>query len=317
MKCVCPMGGDRECPDNCDYVRWSNLSAAEKKAQRKSFAEKDYKAGYTMEQIATKLGVSVQTISTDLQEFSSNLKTQSRISKRGRKGEGRPKGSKSQPKPKSSRRGEALKFKKARELVRPNIEADKPLNLDELAQSSEPPMSRDTLERAALAEQARKEALAEARANPNINREELSLSAQQKLDLAIRQHQKKLNLAFEQRVLDEIRRRMDEIVLPSWKKRIDEANKLYSKRRGLMDKDTFNTIRRALHPDSRNAISDKKLGEAFNTFMGLEKYLLNEKDSPTRFGEELPTSLAEWDKARAAASAERKARRTLNPLRHQ
>ena len=33
-----------------------------------------------------------------------------------------------------------------------------------------------------------------------------------------------------------------------------------------MDKDTFNTIRRALHPDSRNSISDKKLAEAFHTF---------------------------------------------------
>ena len=38
-----------------------------------------------------------------------------------------------------------------------------------------------------------------------------------------------------------------------------------------MDKDIFSTIRRALHPDSRNSISDKKLAEAFRAFMGLEK----------------------------------------------
>jgi hypothetical protein len=48
-----------------------------------------------------------------------------------------------------------------------------------------------------------------------------------------------------------------------------------------MDKATFHDIRRVLHPDSRQSISDKKLGEAFDTFMPLEKYVLNEKDSPT------------------------------------
>ena len=69
-----------------------------------------------------------------------------------------------------------------------------------------------------------------------------------------------------------------------------------------MSKDTFNTIRRALHPDSRNSISDKKLGEAFDTFMGLEKYLLNEKGGPTTFAD-LPSTVAEWDKMRARKPA--------------
>jgi hypothetical protein len=53
-----------------------------------------------------------------------------------------------------------------------------------------------------------------------------------------------------------------------------------------------------LHPDSRISISDKKLAEAFDEFMRLEKFLLNEKDSPTQWGD-LPSSLAEWDKMRA------------------
>ena len=73
-----------------------------------------------------------------------------------------------------------------------------------------------------------------------------------------------------------------------------------------MDKDTFNTIRRALHPDSRNSISGKKLADAFRAFMALEN-----KASPTKFtypdGSEIPSNLAEWDKRRAAA---RKAKRT-------
>jgi hypothetical protein len=141
-------------------------------------------------------------------------------------------------------------------------------------------------------------------AEAEIDPSTLSMSAQEKLAAAVRQHQRKLDAGFEQRVLDEIRRRMDEIVLPHWKKQIDQAKELYSRRRALMSKETFNTIRRGLHPDSRNAISDKKLGEAFDEFMQLEKFLLNEKDSPTEFGE-LPSSLAEWDKMRAKRSAKR------------
>ena len=49
-----------------------------------------------------------------------------------------------------------------------------------------------------------------------------------------------------------------------------------------MDNATFNAIRRALHPDSRQSISDKKTGEAFDAFMALEKYVLNEKE-PDQF----------------------------------
>jgi len=53
-----------------------------------------------MEQIATQLGVTHPTISNDLREFVSDLQTKPRTSTRGRKGEGRPKGSrKRNPKP--------------------------------------------------------------------------------------------------------------------------------------------------------------------------------------------------------------------------
>jgi hypothetical protein len=110
-------------------------------------------------------------------------------------------------------------------------------------------------------------------------------------------------------VRDEVKRRIDDIVLPHWKKQIDQAQELYKRRRGAMEKDTFNAIRRGLHPDSRNSISDKKLGEAFNKFMGLEKFLLDEKDSPTTLGEGLPGSWAEWEARKAKVKAERKAKR--------
>lgn len=132
------------------------------------------------------------------------------------------------------------------------------------------------------------------------------MSAQQKLDAALKRYKDELTAQFKLRVQEGVVQRLDEIVLPHWRQKIEQAKELYAKRRALMDKETFNIIRRALHPDSRNSISDKKLGDAFDTFMGLEKYLLNEKDSPTPFGD-LPSSVAEWDKMKA------KAKRTKQP----
>jgi len=58
-------------------------------------------------------------------------------------------------------------------------------------------------------------------------------------------------------------------------------------------------------------LSDHKLGEAFDAFMSLEKYLLDEKDSPTTFGD-LPSTLAEWEARRAKTAAERRAKRAMS-----
>jgi hypothetical protein len=155
---------------------------------------------------------------------------------------------------------------------------------------------------------------AAAAAEPEIDIKALSLSNQKKVEIYEKQLERRYKQQFEQRVLDEVRRRIDEIILPHWKQQIEQAQKLYKHRRGAMDKATFNKIRRAIHRDSRNSISDKKLDEAFDTFMSLEKYLLDEKDSPTEFGD-LPETLAEWDKRRAAGRAKGKAKRAgINPL---
>lgn len=142
----------------------------------------------------------------------------------------------------------------------------------------------------------------DAKAEPVVGREDLSLSAQEKLDAVIRQHKRKLQMDFELAVREEARKRMDEIILPHWKQQIAQAQDLYKRRNGLMDKATFNAIRRALHPDSRNSVSDKILAEAFDKFMRLEKYLLNEANSPTTWGD-LPSSAAEWDKMRVKRAA--------------
>jgi len=154
--------------------------------------------------------------------------------------------------------------------------------------------------------------IAELESNRDAKAPPFSMSVQQRLDAWKRREMKMMGQSFEQRVHKEVMSRIDEMILPHWKKQIADAQQLYARRRGLMDKATFNKIRRGLHPDSRQSISDQKLGEAFDTLMGLEKFLLDEKDSPTEVGKGLPRSMAEWDEAKKRATAERKAKRAAS-----
>lgn len=276
-----------ECgPENCPLTAWAALSPSERKVQRQPLARKLYEQGFTPEAISKHFGVGIATTYRDL-EFYHDDKTPPRASKRGRAGEGRPRGTPMK----------AKKFEEARKLVRSRVIAGQPLKTREL--EKEHGISVDTLERAAAAERVAKEACEEKMA---LDPAYLNKTSQEKLDIAIRHHTRKLDIEYEQRVRDDVTRRIDEIVLPHWKEQIEQAQELYKHRRGAMDKTTFTTIIRALHADSRLSISDERLNEAFNAFMGLEKFLLNEKDSPTSFkypdGSELPSSLAEWDKMR-------------------
>jgi hypothetical protein len=99
MKCVCPMGGDRTCPDDCPLAVWAALAPAARKAQRKPIAEKLYKQGFTQEQIATQLGVSQALISGDLVNLSAPDKLKPAKTASNPKGAGRPKGSKTRKVP--------------------------------------------------------------------------------------------------------------------------------------------------------------------------------------------------------------------------
>jgi len=259
-------------PDGCPLVAFSDLTPAEQREQRARKAKIMSERGFTEQQIAKQFGVDRSTISRDLSEFvhDAQIKKPAKTAANP-KGAGRPKG----------KREKKPGVKQAQRSVNTT-----PENWDHF--------KRQALEQgyASAAEK-----LGELIAEPEIDRSMLSMTAQEKLDAAIRQHKHRLDLAFKQQVQDMVRQRVDEFVLPHWKKQIEEAKTLYERRKSLMDKETFNIIRRALHPDSRASISDKKLAEAFDTFMRLEKYLLNEKDSPTDFGG-LPSSLAEWDKMR-------------------
>ena len=300
MKCVCPMGGDRTCPDNCLIAVWHSLPEDQRtKDRRRPMVEALAKQGYTQEAIGIQLGVSHQTIGRDLETLSivDNVKGQGRDTRGRKKSTGRPKGGR-----KERIKNTADTLTRAAELF-----LDKGMTRAEVM--AETGITENQVQLAVERERGRREAI------PDIDPATLSLTTQQKFEAAIAAHKRKLDLEFRDRILDEVRRRIDEMILPEWKRRIEEAKKLYKHRRGAMDKATFNKIRRALHPDSRNSISDKVLAEAFDTFMNLEKFLLDEEASPTEIGP-VPDSLAEWDKMRATANAKRKAKRSGSLVRH-
>jgi len=155
-----------------------------------------------------------------------------------------------------------------------------------------------TVLRSAIArEEGRREAAAE------IKPTDLSLSAQQKLETAIRQHQKKLDLQFEERVritvLSDTKDRLE------WmKKQEDWANKIIASHKGVMPRETFRKIKACLHPDHNTF---KYAAEALQAFSELEKVLVK-PDEPVFSGPPLPT-LAELNVLRAKRTAERKAQR--------
>lgn len=301
MKCVCPMGGDRTCPDSCPLAVWANLSPADRKAQRKAIAERLYKQNMTMEQIATQLGVSHPTIVRDLKEFVHDEQTQSRTSKRGRKDEGRPKGS---GKGTGRRRNHTLaKGNESQRDLAVSLFLDKGKTREEACAETGFPSG--SMQMAVE----RERGVREAKADPEIDPKSLSITSREKLDAAMRQHKRKLELQFSDRVSDEVRKRLEDTILPHYSKTYADYKAVLKSRKGCMDRATYKKILACLHPDRvQDAVLKKRYEEAFRLFTELEKVVLNEKESPTSFID-IPSTYEDLTKAKAAATAARRTKR--------
>jgi hypothetical protein len=147
-----------------------------------------------------------------------------------------------------------------------------------------------------------------ASADAPIDPASLSMSAQERLAGALRQHKNKLDLEFEMRVRAECQRRIEETILPHYNETEATYRDLITARAGIMSKVTYNRIRRCLHPDSRKSVSDEKLNEAFQLFSQLEKRLLAEKDSPTS-SMHMPRTYEELMTLKQKVSSARKTKR--------
>lgn len=134
----------------------------------------------------------------------------------------------------------------------------------------------------------------------------LSLTAQQRLEAAIRQHKRKLELEFEQRVREECRERIEEMILPHYNETYATYQDLIKARKGLMDRATYKKILACLHPDG--SMSQGRRADAFHLFSQLEKRLLDEKDSPTPTAT-MPQTYEELMEWKRRATEARKAKR--------
>jgi hypothetical protein len=192
---------------------------------------------------------------------------------------------------------------RAREVVRPIVESGQPISRKKL--SEEHGLSVSAIQRAAAAEQVRIET------ELQIKPDDLSMSARDKLDAAIRQHKHKLDQEFESRVQAEGRKRLEETILPMLNKRRAEYDAVIKSRKGIMPRSVFRKILAALHPDE--GASKKMREETFQIFKDLELVLVSEKELPTN-GTDMPRTYEEMMNFKAQTHAKRREKRNHSEL---
>lgn len=143
----------------------------------------------------------------------------------------------------------------------------------------------------------------------------LSLTVQQKLELAIKQHKAKLNAEFHAAVNVRVQEFLENTIMPKLRQEQAEARRIMEARKGILSAKDYKKIWACLHPD-RVVDPERKpiYEEAFRLFADLEKLVLNEKDSPTHFAK-VPTTPAEWEEMKRQAKERKAKSRTEQAVR--
>jgi hypothetical protein len=143
----------------------------------------------------------------------------------------------------------------------------------------------------------------------------LAMSAKQKLDSAIRAAVRKVEAEFDVRIRNEVRKRLEETILPSYNKSYAEHQDVIKSRKGVMDRASYRKLIFCVHPDRVASMKDetlsKRFRDAYDLLINIEKRLLDEKESPTNFPP-MPSSYDELMKARQKVTEERRAKRAAS-----
>lgn len=160
----------------------------------------------------------------------------------------------------------------------------------------------------------------------------LSLTAQQKLEMAIRQHKRQLDGEYVQRRRDEIRKALEDTILPEYNKEREMYRELIKARKGIMTRSEYLKLVKCVHTDvlepllravdEKDEMPEKTLARvrtiaeglkpqleaAFHLLKAKKLRLVGEKEDPTTFPP-LPKTYADLVKMRQAASQARAAKR--------
>jgi len=266
---------------------------------RKRIAERLYGTGtWSMQRIAEALSTTKKTISKDLEgvDLLPDVTNQKHAKTASNpKGGGRPIGSK-KPKSDKPKVRATPKHDKARDIVRPMVEAGEPVNSRKL--EKEHGISHVHFESAINSERAAKAA----REEPRVERSELSLTAQQKLDVVIKAEKKRLLADFEQAVearVKEARDRIEAQVPAAWRERLAEADRVMARRKGVIPFKLFRRLLAALHPDRVSGEEAKRISsDIFDEVNKLRHVLCDDKELPVKpLAGAVPRDRAAWEKA--------------------
>jgi hypothetical protein len=154
-----------------------------------------------------------------------------------------------------------------------------------------------------VAEQAAEIERLRLKAGPEIDPQTLSMTAQQKLEAAIRQAKRRLSAEYEEAVQEGIEQAINETVLPQYLKEMAGARQVIESRKGVMKRAEYRLIAAALHPDQ--SMSKGRLQQAFVTFTKYELTLCAEREIPTT-APRVPRTYEEMMCARAEMQARRR-----------
>ena len=130
------------------------------------------------------------------------------------------------------------------------------------------------------------------------------MTAQEKLKAAIKQQKRRLQAEFYQAVQAELKRAIDETVLPQYLKEMKGARQITESRKGIVKRETYRLILACLHPDQVTDPEKKeRYTKAFHAFSDLALLLCDEKQMTTAPTAPMPRSYEEMMRMRADAAA--------------
>lgn len=157
---------------------------------------------------------------------------------------------------------------------------------------------------AVIEEEARREVRTE---EPQVTRDMLSLSAQEKLDAALRRYQRELDATFSARVQAEIVQRHEYLSAQDLET-IRNADLVMSSNRGIMKPAQYRDLLRCLHPDTHANVTPDALNRSFELIHRL-KGVLVQAEPNAALDRLMPRSAADLMRLREQVRQQRRAAR--------